>query len=221
MHLLQHNRYVSETKKSEPDIVFIGDSIIQGLLFSTLWSEKISSLHCLNFGIGGDRVQNVLWRLQNGEMDFNVRIKCVVLFVGTNNTVEDEPEDIFEGIVECIKTIKNKLGDVHVVLPVCCLYDYVRVLIIIVLQTLLPRGQHPNILRDKNNAVNKLMIEKLEQNANLEWNNIHIVRIHENVLQSDNSLSHYVMYDYLHLSDAGYSKIFTPVYDKLCEIVQK
>lgn len=82
-----------------------------------MWAEKISSLHCVNFGIGGDRVEHVLWRLLNGEMDFNVKIKAVVLLVGTNN-LPNKPEEILEGIVECIKVIKNKLGDVHVVLPV-------------------------------------------------------------------------------------------------------
>lgn len=108
---------MSETKTSEPDVVFIGDSIVQGLQFSNLWTEKISSLHPLNFGIGGDRVQHVLWRLLNGEMDFHVKIKAVVLFVGTNN-LEDTPEDVFEGILECIKVIHEKLGDVHIILPV-------------------------------------------------------------------------------------------------------
>ena len=26
-------------------------------------------MHCLNFGIGGDQTQHVLWRLQNGELE--------------------------------------------------------------------------------------------------------------------------------------------------------
>lgn len=50
-----HSRYMQEAKTTESEILFIGDSIIQQMQFSTLWIEKISSLHCLNFGIGGDR----------------------------------------------------------------------------------------------------------------------------------------------------------------------
>ncbi|KAJ8979795.1 hypothetical protein NQ317_001284 [Molorchus minor] len=106
-----------QAKTSESEVLFIGDSIVQQLQFSTLWTEKISALHCINFGIGGDRVENVLWRIQNGELDFNTKIKAVVLFVGTNNT-DCTPHEIFEGIIEIIKIIKHRLGDVYIILPV-------------------------------------------------------------------------------------------------------
>lgn len=130
----QHCRFVQEAKQSEPEVVFIGDSIVQQMQFSTIWAEKINSLHCVNFGIGGDRrveprdgkiwgnfvffrVENVLWRILNGELDFNVKIEAVVLFVGTNNT-DCTPHEIFEGIVELVRVIKEKLGKVHIVVPV-------------------------------------------------------------------------------------------------------
>lgn len=102
---------------SESEVVFIGDSIIKGMLNTTLWNEKISALHCVNFGIGGDRTQHVLWRLLNGEMDFNTKLKAVVLFVGTNN-VKDESEDVVKGILECVKIIRTKHSNAHVILPV-------------------------------------------------------------------------------------------------------
>ena len=50
-----HRRFVQEAATTESEVVFVGDSIVQQLQFSTLWNEKINSLHCLNFGIGGDR----------------------------------------------------------------------------------------------------------------------------------------------------------------------
>lgn len=63
------------------------------------------------------RVENVLWRVQNGEMDFVNPVKVVVLLVGTNN-VNNEPENIFEGLMEIIKEIKTRLGNVTIILPV-------------------------------------------------------------------------------------------------------
>lgn len=34
-----------------------------------IWRELFSPLHALNFGIGGDSTQHVLWRLENGELE--------------------------------------------------------------------------------------------------------------------------------------------------------
>lgn len=34
-----------------------------------MWEKMFVPMHCLNFGIGGDQTQNVLWRLQNGELE--------------------------------------------------------------------------------------------------------------------------------------------------------
>lgn len=48
---------------------------------------------------------------------------------------------------------------------------------------------------------------------------IYIVPIHENIIQSDDSISHYIMHDYLHLTDTGYTKIWTAVYEKLKAVI--
>lgn len=67
--------------------------------------------------VRNSRVENVLWRMENGELDFRVTPKAVVVFVGTNN-VDCSPESIFGGIRKLVETVKGKLGDVPVVLPV-------------------------------------------------------------------------------------------------------
>lgn len=114
--LLQHNRFLSETREKDPDVIFIGDSILQALQYSETWNELFAPFHCLNFGIHRDQIQNVLWRIQNGELD-NVKPKVVVLHVGTNN-YQETPDQIVEGIHELINVIRDKHPEAYIVCPV-------------------------------------------------------------------------------------------------------
>ena len=65
-----------ETKEREPEVLFVGDSLIAHLLYTDLWETVFEPLHPLNFGIGGDQTQHVLWRLENGELD-NIKPKVI------------------------------------------------------------------------------------------------------------------------------------------------
>ncbi len=50
------------------DLVFVGDSITDGWRGGgkAIWQKDFAPLKALNLGIGGDRTEHVLWRLQNG-----------------------------------------------------------------------------------------------------------------------------------------------------------
>ena len=41
----------------------------QNLVNTNIWERSFCQMHSLNFGIGGDRTEHVLWRLQNGELE--------------------------------------------------------------------------------------------------------------------------------------------------------
>ncbi|KAI2655340.1 Platelet-activating factor acetylhydrolase IB subunit alpha2 [Labeo rohita] len=58
-----------DSKGKEPDVLFVGDSLVQLLHEFEVWRKLFSPLHTLNFGVGGDATQHVLWRLVNGELD--------------------------------------------------------------------------------------------------------------------------------------------------------
>ena len=60
---------MNEAKQKEPDVLFIGDSLIAHLANTEVWEQWFEPLHALNFGIGGDETQHILWRIQNGELD--------------------------------------------------------------------------------------------------------------------------------------------------------
>ncbi|XP_066991158.1 platelet-activating factor acetylhydrolase IB subunit alpha1 [Anabrus simplex] len=195
--LSMHKRFLLEAKEKEPEVVFIGDSIIQQLANSEIWNRWFVPLHALNFGVGTDQTQNVLWRVMNGELE-HVDPKVVVLLVGTNNH-GFTAEQIVEGIMEIVRAIREKQPQAYIVLP-----------------TLLPRGQHPNPLRERNSKVNKLLISELMAMPRCET-----VVIDKGMVQADGSISHHDMYDYLHLTNAGYRKAFEPVYELLLQLLSE
>lgn len=101
-------------------MIFIGDSILQALQHTDTWNELFAPLHCLNFGIHRDLIQNVIWRVQNGELD-NVKPKAIVLHVGTNN-FKESPQQIIDGIIELINCIREKQPEAYIVIPVSMFY---------------------------------------------------------------------------------------------------
>ena len=59
---LECYRYHYLLKKQFTNTLLLGDSIIAGLLrYLKVWQRYFSPLKELNSGIGGDRVENVLW----------------------------------------------------------------------------------------------------------------------------------------------------------------
>lgn len=85
-------------------------------------------------------------------------------------------------------------------------------------QTLLPRGQQPNRLREKNQQVNKLIAERYSTNRK---DKVQTVQIDKGLVQADGTISHHDMFDYLNLTNAGYKKVFEPIYDLLSQILNE
>jgi len=88
----RHESYMAEAKKGGVGLLFLGDSITDGWRWGqghgglNIWPKYYASRHAANFGIGGDRTEHVLWRLEHGELD-GIKPKVIVLLIGTNNTV--------------------------------------------------------------------------------------------------------------------------------------
>ncbi|KAK0139787.1 Platelet-activating factor acetylhydrolase IB subunit gamma [Merluccius polli] len=192
-----HNRFVSDSKDKEPDVLFVGDSLIQLMHQFGVWRELFSPLHALNFGIGGDATQHVLWRLSNGELD-NISPKVVVLWVGTNNQGHTA-EQICGGILAIVQVIKNKL-------------PLARTLVLGVL----PRGKMPNPLRERNALVNQLVAEAVSSLPHASF-----LSVDPGFVHSDGSISHQDMYDYLHLTPQAYQAVCQPLHGHLKSMLDK
>lgn len=113
----RHERYVALAKKGGVDVYFSGDSITDGWHGSgkEVWKKEFEPLKAENFGIGGDRTQHVLWRLQNGELE-GVSPKVFVLMIGTNNLGGNKNEEIVAGNKAIIDEMLKKNPNAKVLL---------------------------------------------------------------------------------------------------------
>ncbi|XP_062594996.1 platelet-activating factor acetylhydrolase IB subunit alpha2-like [Saccostrea cucullata] len=193
----QHNRFITEGREREPEVLFVGDSLIQRLAQTNVWESMFEPLHCLNFGIGGDQTQNILWRLMNGELD-TLEAKVVVVLAGTNN-YSNTAEEVTDGIMEIVNVIQNKQNSTQ-----------------IIVMGLPPRGEKPNKLREKNAEINFNLSQKIENMPNVSFLNVEAsMFVRENGL-----ISHTDMYDYLHLTNAGYQKLCEPLLEEIQNLLQ-
>jgi len=104
-----HHEYTQESRNADNiDVVFFGDSITQHMLNSRAWEELTKMYKVLNFGVGGDRTQHLLWRMDNGELGFKRAPKAVVIMIGTNNLGVDRPVEITEGTFKAVDRVRHK-----------------------------------------------------------------------------------------------------------------
>lgn len=111
-----HEARVAAAKKGDIDVILIGDSITHYSQLTQPYKRHFGSRKALNLGQGGDRTQNVLWRLQNGEVD-GIHPKIATLMIGTNNLGRREtPEDTVLGIKAIIAELKQRLPNTKILL---------------------------------------------------------------------------------------------------------
>src|ERR1051326_4079101 len=110
---IAHEQLLAKTKQGRIDVYFEGDSITRRwgatdypqLLEN--WKKNFFGWNAADFGWGADRVENILWRLENGELD-GVNPKVIVLLAGTNNVGNAAPEEIAQGIEAIVKLMQVK-----------------------------------------------------------------------------------------------------------------
>jgi lysophospholipase L1-like esterase len=121
--LVAHAQLIEKAKKGGIDVYFEGDSITRrwgatdypDLLAN--WRQNFFGWNAADFGWGADRTQNILWRLNNGELD-GANPKIVVLLAGTNNIgngVDAKAADVAQGIRAIVRVIGEKAPQATIV----------------------------------------------------------------------------------------------------------
>ncbi len=179
----RHKEHIATAEKGDVDVLFLGDSITHGWDWP-IWTTEIAPLKAVNFGIGGDLTQNVIWRLENGGTG-NLNPKVVSILIGVNNllrSTEVTPNEVFLGV----ESVVNK-----------ALTSFPKSTII--LQAIFPSGEsvnNPNRARIK--LTNQLLM-KLSENPRVEFYDFGPL-----FLQPDGNISTAVMSDFLHPTVHGY-----------------
>lgn len=107
-----HESFVSRARQGGIDVLFLGDSITQGwnTTGEDAWQKHFAPFKAANFGLGGDKTGNVLWRIENGELE-GISPKVVVLMIGMNNlsSGQNTTTDIAAGIRVVVEKLRTKL----------------------------------------------------------------------------------------------------------------
>lgn len=95
------------------DIVFLGDSLTELMTSEPrgnreVFEEFYGGLNTLNLGIRGDRIENLVWRLEHGELD-GYRARLFRILIGTNNVPKRwTAEEICAGVRQIAEMVAAK-----------------------------------------------------------------------------------------------------------------
>jgi len=125
---LAHEQLVEKAKQGGIDIYFEGDSITrrwgtkdaQYAENLANWNTNFFGWNAGDFGWGADLTQNILWRLENGELD-GVNPKIIVLLAGINNVGTNpggdaKVEDITRGLKAIVDVCQQKAPNAVIIL---------------------------------------------------------------------------------------------------------
>lgn len=196
----RHESMNARVAKGNVDLVFIGDSITQGWegRGKAVWSKFYGDRNAVNLGIGGDRTQHVLWRLDNGNLE-GISPKVAVVMIGTNNSGRNKPTEIAEGVTAIIHSLREKTPETK-----------------ILLLATFPRGANADDAKRQANETSNAIVKKLADNKNVFY-----LDIGDKFLADDGTLSKEIMPDLLHLSEQGYTIWAESIEPTLVELIGK
>jgi lysophospholipase L1-like esterase len=115
---------VAAIKGKPCDIIFIGDSITQNfqnqppsgwdLVGDSVWKKYYGDKNALDFGVGADGTEHVLWRLDHMDIK-DLTPKVAVILIGTNDT-QFPAADIADGVRAVITKTQTTFKDVKIIL---------------------------------------------------------------------------------------------------------
>jgi len=192
--MLAHEQLLQKAHAGRIDLYLLGDSITRrwgATDYPQLlehWKATFHGWNAGDFGWGGDKVENILWRIEHGELD-GVNPRVIVLMAGTNDVGNQLPPDGVQAASERISAgIGMLLQAVRTRAPQAT----------VILMGILPRGDNPAVMP---------VIDGINQRiARLaDGRSVHYLNINRQLTAADGSLlPGMMMADQLHPALPGY-----------------
>jgi beta-glucosidase len=173
-----------EAQAGSHTVVFLGDSLTQKWDRS-VWDQNFARLRPLNARVNGDRTENLLWRIEHGNLD-GQRPNLLVLLIGTNDIGRNRPAAVIaEGIRQILIDLRSRLPEAR-----------------ILLLGVLPRSELPSSHRRRQVAEVNQLIQTCADNRKIVY-----VNVGDALLDPAGRLSREVSPDGVHLSEHGYARL--------------
>lgn len=203
----RHVEKVKAVRNGRYDLALIGDSITHTIgdmndgkyaPNQAVWDRHFAPRHAINLGMNGQRTEEILWNLQNGQLDFTNSPKVAMLLIGTNNSDDRNfkhthtPEEIFAGTKAIVDLIRQR-------------HPNTKILVL----RIFPRGGDaekgvsPPIFHSSAKCIETCrrageLTAKLADNRHVFWLDVNHV-----FLRADGTINTDLMWDLLHPSPAG------------------
>jgi lysophospholipase L1-like esterase len=195
--MARHQAMNARVQQGHVDLIYVGDSLVQ--LYEQqgkdTWDRYYAPRHAVNLGIGGDRTEHVLWRLDHGNLD-GIAPKLAIVQIGQNNGGHNTAEEIGAGVTAVVQKIRATLPTTK-----------------ILLLAIFPRRAKPTAEREVLATASRIAA-KLADNTtifSMDINNI--------FLRPDGSIPSALMPDFEHPSVKGYRRWAEAIEPKVAELM--
>ena len=187
---LSRHQAIEKVKGGSVDVVLLGDSIMHFWEWKhpKSWAKFTANRTALNLGYGGDRTQNVLWRIAHGELD-GYKAKNIVLMIGTNNNTSNDtnPTNVALAVEKIAAAVRAKQPGAQ-----------------LILHPIFPRGasadsKHHAAARPRNDRTNELLKAFAAAHPEITW-----IDFNDKMVDSTGWVPRAIMADEIHPTDAGY-----------------
>ena len=182
--LRRHAELNEIARRGHIDLVFLGDSITQKWedVGREIWDNYYSRRKAVNFGMGGDRTQHVLWRIEHGNFE-GIHPKAIIILIGINNSNSgNTAQEIADGVMAVVQKLREKVPESKILLLA--------------------------ILPSEERAENPQRVRAIAANAIFQkvadGRMIRYLDIGDRFTNQDGTISKEIMPDFLHLGPRGF-----------------